>query len=1126
MSRKESAASTLDEVLKYHLSNSENLRGDNSNELEVRFGTKGKKRITKIQFENVIRALKSHGFVCFNERGQEILKIQSEFVDVKTGRTKLSNVRVVLNGDSTIQQYCKENSLDNINDYQMDYESKSYAKNGEAVFYPIDNNDFNLRFSYQTETKLNEKSPIVKEMKRGWDDSKKMFRYLNRITYKNDKDFDSPIKVDMSITKMSQRKKDQGDGLYYKVSESGVFQAPEVYEIEIELDNLKLGDYSKYKEPEQVKAVIKKTIMIVLSGLQNTNYPVPYSQQELALQHYSALLGTEKKQQHEYKPKDFCGPASYTLELKNIQPQKTKEVMKLPNIRDDYTVTDKADGLRKLLFVDVDGKMYYITTNMDVEFTGFLVTDKKLYNSLLDGEHILHNKTGGFINMFAAFDIYYVAGKSVREKAFMPLEADEERSNFRLVLLNNYMTALNKSLRCITQKGVNKDNTKSVEALPVRFSVKNFYTGSIFESCRILLEKEKDELFEYETDGLIFTPARFGVGGSKAGEASKPMKVTWEHSFKWKPPEFNTIDFLVTTKKTKTGQDMVNNIFVDGENMGNNEQLTQFKTLMLRCGYDERKHGMLDPCNQVYEDKIRERDFDNEDTYKPVLFYPTDPYDNEAHLCEVVLKKDANNISQMMCENGDVIESNMIVEFRYDISRDRKKRWIPLNVRYDKTAEFRAGQRNYGNAYHVANSNWHSIHHPVTAEMLSTGANIPEEVSDVYYNRKFDEKHTEAMRDFHNLVVKRRLIVDVSNKGNTLIDFAVGKAGDLAKWTAARLSFVFGIDVAQDNLENKIDGACARYINFKREHRFVPDALFVNGDSGRNIRDGVAINSEKQREITFQVFGSKPKAEKYGRGVEKSYGRGKNGFDMSVCMFALHYFFKDAKTLENFVKNVSECTKIGGHFVGCCFDGKKLFELLKDKPKGEGVTLRKHHRGEDKKIWEIIKDYDQEVFEDDETSLGYTVSVYQDSINKYFDEFLVNFDYFERVMENQGFKLLTDDELSELGFPSSSGNFKALFEQTRIKAEQDSYYRRKIGKTLQMNDNEKFISFLNRYFIFKKVLNVPIKDVKLSEVDVAVELETKMKSDIEEKSVQTQPNVKKTTKRTTKKLKKKLVIED
>ena len=133
---------------------------------------------------------------------------------------------------------------------------------------------------------------------------------------------------------------------------------------------------------------------------------------------------------------------------------------------------------------------------------------------------------------------------------------------------------------------------------------------------------------------------------------------------------------------------------------------------------------------------------------------------------------------------------------------------------------------------------------------------------------------------------------------------------------------------------------------------------------------------------------------------------------------------------------------------------------------------------------------------------------------------MVNFDYFERVMENQGFKLLTREEEAEVGFPASSANFKTLFEQTRLKAEQDSYYRRKIGKTLQMNADEKYISFLNRYFIFKKVLDVPIKDVKLTDVEEQV-----TEKAVKEKAVEEQ-ETKKKGKTKTKNLKKKLVLED
>ena len=38
-------------------------------------------------------------------------------------------------------------------------------------------------------------------------------------------------------------------------------------------------------------------------------------------------------------------------------------------------------------------------------------------------------------------------------------------------------------------------------------------------------------------------------------ELTEPKKITWQYSMKWKPPEYNTIDFLVRTKKTETGED-------------------------------------------------------------------------------------------------------------------------------------------------------------------------------------------------------------------------------------------------------------------------------------------------------------------------------------------------------------------------------------------------------------------------------------------------------------------------------------------------------------------------------------------------------------------------------------------
>ena len=74
---------------------------------------------------------------------------------------------------------------------------------------------------------------------------------------------------------------------------------------------------------------------------------------------------------------------------------------------------------------------------------------------------------------------------------------------------------------------------------------------------------------------------------------------TWNLSFKWKPAEFNTIDFMVTTKKNEDGSDFVGNKINNGNNVKKDSQITSYKTLVLRVGFDEKKHGVLNPCEHL-----------------------------------------------------------------------------------------------------------------------------------------------------------------------------------------------------------------------------------------------------------------------------------------------------------------------------------------------------------------------------------------------------------------------------------------------------------------------------------------------------------------------------------------------
>merc|ERR1711998_165512 len=99
----------------------------------------------------------------------------------------------------------------------------------------------------------------------------------------------------------------------------------------------------------------------------------------------------------------------------------------------------------------------------------------------------------------------------------------------------------------------------------------------------------------------------------------------------------------------------------------------------------------------------------------------------------------------MFTKENEVFTDNTIVEFSYDLSKDGAWRWIPLKVRWDKTAELKSGGRNYGNSYNVANSNWQTIHNPITEEMISTGLGIDENIDDIYYNKLYGKSNTKAM---------------------------------------------------------------------------------------------------------------------------------------------------------------------------------------------------------------------------------------------------------------------------------------------------------------------------------------------------------------------------------------------
>ena len=81
-------------------------------------------------------------------------------------------------------------------------------------------------------------------------------------------------------------------------------------------------------------------------------------------------------------------------------------------------------------------------------------------------------------------------------------------------------------------------------------------------------------------------------------------------------------------------------------------------------------------------------------------------------------------------------------------------------------------------------------------------------------------------------------------------------------------------------------------------------------------------------------------------------------------------------------------------------------------------------------------------------------------------------------MEDYGFVLITQEECVQIKLPEPTGMFRSLYDEMEKEIKIDKRKQADYKDSVFMTPEEKRISFMNRYFVFKKVRNVDAKKME------------------------------------------------
>ncbi len=726
---------------------------------------------------------------------------------------------------------------------------------------PFENEEYGYRIGLATET------PLSVDVFPGLD-TLCTYRLLKRFSFTS---LDGLCRLDLSITQTSRRPAKS-------LTDARLQQTDPRYEIEIEW----VGE-----DRSQAHTAIYSPMYLALKYIQETHYPMSRSQGLDVLKGYADAFYRGHRSSPEEIARNsrrfFLGAMPGTLSLVNVLPLDIKA--NAPNIRaaypDDYTVTEKADGVRCLLFVDKSGDVYLIDRSLKVRRTG-LQQPTRL--SLIDGEYIPE-----LLN-FLAFDMLFQDGRDVRDLPLMRSKTHpQDQRPGRIDLLR---TMLHKSPFSIAEE-------PGMHVKAKQFILHDRQKGTDCLAAAKSMWKGRATRFKHNIDGIFFTPRQDRYPKTE-------MRQSWGRCLKWKPRDLLSIDFKCSVKPDVQ--------YVFQTNEGGERRMIPCKVVHLLVampGHGEA--GMsLQPFRPTTHTDVRR----------------IQPYIAKIPVDEANRMFATDPLTQHRHQFGD----RSIVEFSYDTNRQEGLEWVPLRVRVDKTVP---------NALRTADSVWEVMHdakgllsNPRFFEMVGDEFNerlLREEwgkhqKGDAYYHVReaLQDRHKSPiynMRTYHNCIKKvlymttSRSLLSKTGEASVkaLLELAAGKGGDYNKWREAEVARVYAVDSDKRGLST-IKESHERMLAKDKNPRLVD--CFTADMAGQLSTADAATSAEDKKAL--QDFYKK---------------HGLHYFPLVSCQFAAHYCFNTELRMRTFMMNIYENLAPGGYFIGTSVGWcERLHEPSKQRP--------------------------------------------------------------------------------------------------------------------------------------------------------------------------------------------------